>query len=98
MSEREEGYRGRELWWRHTARRPRLIGLDAGVLAPLVFVLVHPRPWTLYLALGVVATLMFLWFLRVTPSSAVRGGWMWVRTMGMRRGLVARERRGRIWR
>lgn len=94
----DDGYRGRELWWRHTARRPQLVGLDAGVLAPLVFVLVHPRVWTLYLALGVVLVLGVLWFMRVTPTAAVRGAWAWVRTAGLRRGLVARDRRGRIWR
>jgi len=94
----EDGFRGRELWWRHTARRPRLMGLDAGVLAPLAFVLVHPRVWTLWLALGVVALLVVLWFLRVTPTAAMRGCLVVMRTAGLRRGLVARDRRGQIWR
>jgi hypothetical protein len=93
-----ESYRGRDLWWRQTARRPAILGLDAGVLAPLVFVLVHPRAWTLYIVLVVIAALIVLWFMRITPREAMRAVGVVVRTVGMRRGLVARDRRGRFWR
>lgn len=63
---------GNSLWWRESAKQPKLMMFDGRVIILILFAALHLRTWTVALALGSMFVLFFFARKGISADSILR--------------------------
>lgn len=77
---------GRSLWWRETHKPVRFLIFDGRIVVILLLLVMHPRWWTLFLAISVFVVLAFFDRKGISADSILRA---------IRSAIVGRRRSAR---